>query len=66
MPIYEYQCKICGHQLEILQKFSDEPLTECPECKKRLNIKVPAGMFEKLRAETPEDKAIFDDVTDVI
>lgn len=32
MPIYEYQCKSCGHKLEALQKFSDAPLTECPNC----------------------------------
>jgi putative FmdB family regulatory protein len=32
MPIYEYQCTACGHQLEAIQKFSDEPLKECPEC----------------------------------
>jgi putative FmdB family regulatory protein len=32
MPIYEYQCSKCNHQLEVIQKMSDEPLTECPEC----------------------------------
>lgn len=32
MPIYEYACKSCGHQLEALQKLSDAPLTDCPEC----------------------------------
>lgn len=32
MPIYEYQCDACGHQLEKLQKISDQPLTDCPEC----------------------------------
>jgi putative FmdB family regulatory protein len=32
MPIYEYRCESCGHQLEALQKISDEPLTECPQC----------------------------------
>ena len=34
MPIYEYRCGNCGHQQEFLQKVSDAPLTECPECKK--------------------------------
>jgi putative FmdB family regulatory protein len=34
MPIYEYQCSICGHQLEVLQSMSDKPLTECPNCHK--------------------------------
>jgi putative FmdB family regulatory protein len=32
MPIYEYECKSCGHRLEAIQKISDEPLTDCPEC----------------------------------
>ncbi len=32
MPIYEYQCTACGHQLETIQKFSDEPLKDCPAC----------------------------------
>lgn len=32
MPIYEYQCQQCGHQLEALQKISDDPLKDCPEC----------------------------------
>ncbi|MGD8407985.1 MAG: zinc ribbon domain-containing protein, partial [Thiohalophilus sp.] len=34
MPIYEYQCEECGHQLEAIQKMSDEPLTDCPACGK--------------------------------
>ena len=34
MPIYEYQCEACGHGLETLQKMSDPPLTDCPECGK--------------------------------
>jgi putative FmdB family regulatory protein len=34
MPIYEYQCTVCGHELEAIQKFSDEPLKTCPECNK--------------------------------
>ncbi|MEW8208690.1 MAG: zinc ribbon domain-containing protein, partial [Candidatus Thiodiazotropha taylori] len=33
MPIYEYRCQACDHELEAMQKMSDEPLTECPECK---------------------------------
>lgn len=32
MPTYEYRCKDCGKQLEVVQAFSDDPLTECPEC----------------------------------
>ncbi|MEN9916528.1 MAG: hypothetical protein RLY40_460 [Pseudomonadota bacterium] len=33
MPIYEYQCKACGHTFDTLQSFSEAPLTECPVCK---------------------------------
>lgn len=32
MPIYEYACQNCGHQMEVLQKIADAPLTQCPEC----------------------------------
>ena len=32
MPIYEYACQSCGHQLDALQKVSDSPLRKCPEC----------------------------------
>jgi len=32
MPIYEYECKACGHRFEAIQKISDNPLTTCPEC----------------------------------
>lgn len=32
MPIYEYRCSNCGHELETLQKISDDPLKECPAC----------------------------------
>jgi putative FmdB family regulatory protein len=45
MPIYEYRCTECGHQLEALQKISDEPLTACPACEKsalRKQLSAPA------------------------
>lgn len=32
MPIYEYRCESCQHELEALQKISDEPLLVCPKC----------------------------------
>jgi putative FmdB family regulatory protein len=32
MPIYEYACKKCGHTLDALQKMSDDPLADCPDC----------------------------------
>ena len=34
MPIYEYECAACAHQLESLQKISDAPLVDCPQCGK--------------------------------
>jgi len=33
MPIYEYECRRCSHQFEIIQKFSDKPRKRCPECR---------------------------------
>jgi putative FmdB family regulatory protein len=46
MPIYEYQCEKCHHHLEALQKFSDKPLRECPECGKHsLKRLISAPMF---------------------
>lgn len=32
MPIYEYRCQDCGHELDALQKLNDAPLEECPDC----------------------------------
>ena len=32
MPIYEYRCTACKHELEAIQKFSDAPLVTCPKC----------------------------------
>ena len=32
MPTYEYACRSCGHHLEVVQSFSDEPLATCPNC----------------------------------
>jgi len=34
VPIYEYQCKVCGHEFEAIQRFSDDALIDCPECEK--------------------------------
>lgn len=36
MPTYQYACTACGHQLEAVQAFSDEPLSVCPACEGRL------------------------------
>ena len=46
MPIYEYRCDACGHHLEALQKISDEPLKQCPQCNQlSLVKKVSAAAF---------------------
>jgi putative FmdB family regulatory protein len=49
MPTYEYKCRECGHQLEAVQSFTDDPLTKCPECKKKALRKVfsPPGVTFK-------------------
>ncbi len=43
MPIYEYKCLKCSNQMEVVQKFSDEPLATCPEC---------GGELKKLISQT--------------
>ncbi len=48
MPIYGYRCSSCGHQLEVLQKLSDEPLKVCPQCQGKLTkVIYPAGVIFK-------------------
>lgn len=32
MPVYVYRCKNCGHDFEVTQSMSDDPLTDCPSC----------------------------------
>ena len=48
MPLYEYQCKKCGHRFERIQKFSDKPVTACPECKGKVEqvLHAPAVQFK--------------------
>ena len=36
VPTYEYRCRSCGHELEVVQSFSDDALTECPNCQGQL------------------------------
>jgi len=46
MPIYEYQCQGCQHQLEAIQKMSDDTLVECPSCgEPQLRKKISAAAF---------------------
>lgn len=48
MPLYEYQCKKCGHRFERIRKFSDKPVKKCPECGGRVEqtISAPAVQFK--------------------
>jgi putative FmdB family regulatory protein len=49
MPVYTYRCEECGVQFDRQQKFSDQPLTRCPECNKKALRKVysPVGIVFK-------------------
>jgi putative FmdB family regulatory protein len=48
MPTYQYACTSCGEDLEVVQKFSDGPLTECPVCGGRLRkVFSPVGVVFK-------------------
>jgi putative FmdB family regulatory protein len=48
MPIYEYQCRQCNERQEIIQNFSDAPLTECSKCGGEMKklISSPAIQFK--------------------
>lgn len=48
MPTYEYQCKTCGHHFERVQRFSDDPIRECPDCGAEVRRVIhPAGVIFK-------------------
>lgn len=49
MPIYTYECDNCGVRFDRRQKFSEKPLTQCPECSKNTLRKVftPVGIVFK-------------------
>lgn len=46
MPIYEYACTKCGHELEVIQKINDKPLTRCPKCKGKLEKQLSQTSFQ--------------------
>lgn len=51
MPIYEYICNHCQHSMEAIQKMSDDPLKDCPECgETALQKKISAAGF-RLKGE---------------
>lgn len=44
MPTYEYECKHCGHNFELIQSMSAEPAKICPECGKEVKRLIGGGM----------------------
>jgi putative FmdB family regulatory protein len=48
MPLYEYECKKCGHRFEKIQKFSDRMVKKCPDCGGQVEqmISAPAVQFK--------------------
>lgn len=76
MPIYEYRCERCGHEMETMQKMSDPALTTCPQCKEEaLRKLISAAGFQlkgsgwyvtdfKGNKKNPESKTDKTDKTD--
>ena len=48
MPLYEYECGVCGHRFEVIQKFSDSPIERCPLCAEPVHklLSAPAIQFK--------------------
>ena len=61
MPIYSYKCSNCGYTKDVLQKYSDAPITHCPKCNMETMVKQlsapgfelreKVGMLQTLRAD---------------
>ncbi|MGB0714060.1 MAG: FmdB family zinc ribbon protein [Gammaproteobacteria bacterium] len=49
MPIYEYRCDDCGHEMEAMQKMADAPLTDCPECGAETLVKLVSAAGFRLK-----------------
>jgi putative FmdB family regulatory protein len=48
MPTYVYRCKNCRHQFEAIQKMTDQPLRDCPECDGEIaRLLFPPGIMFK-------------------
>lgn len=43
MPTYHYRCKACLQEFEEVQRFSDDPLIKCPQCKKKKLVRLISG-----------------------
>lgn len=67
MPIYEYRCASCGHELEVMQKVSDPAPAECPKCGQKQPLErlmsrssfhlKGGGWYSDLYASTKKDGA---------
>jgi putative FmdB family regulatory protein len=49
MPFYEYQCKNCGHDLEVMQKINELPLKKCPQCGKSQLLRLMSAPVFRLK-----------------
>ena len=49
MPIYDYKCSHCGHEIEVIQKISDKPKTICPKCNTKSLKKLISAPSFRLR-----------------
>jgi putative FmdB family regulatory protein len=49
MPFYEYECRSCGVQTEVLQKISDKPLRKCEACGKSALVKLVSAPIFRLK-----------------
>ena len=48
MPTYHYRCSSCGHSFDAFQKFSEDPLTDCPQCEGSIRRVIqPVGVVFK-------------------
>ncbi len=51
MPIYEYRCERCGHELEKLQRSDEPPITECPACHQQALKKLVSAAGFRLKGQ---------------
>jgi putative FmdB family regulatory protein len=46
MPIYEFRCKKCGNEIEVIQKMTDKPPARCKKCGGRLEKMISQTTFQ--------------------
>jgi putative FmdB family regulatory protein len=51
LPLYEYRCGACDHEMEALQKMSDDPLVECPSCHQQSLRKLVSAAGFRLKGD---------------